>query len=236
LIFLLATVPARFALQYLPADLPLRISGASGTIWHGRAEQAVWQKQAIGQIQWKLSPLPLLLGKVKANVKIDGDGIEAHGLVTATRNQTVILTNTEINADLTRIPLPQKLMATPGGKAHALIHHARIENRWPTELDADITWQPAELLSPFEVKIGKATLNVGSSNNTLNGDLQSEGALETKGKLSLSRNGAFSANVKIAPTEQTPRELRDMLPMLGRPDSKGAVTLRQSLQLRGFPP
>ena len=235
-LFLIATVPARFAVQYLPTNIPLRLTGIDGTVWNGHAEQAVWQNQIIGRIQWRLSPFPLLLGKLKADVDINGDGFDAQGLVTATGDQTIVLSNTEINADLTRVPLPRNLMATPGGKAHATIHRASIENRWPTELDADITWQPAKLLSPLEVEIGKVTLKASTTKDILSGDLRSEGALNSKGKLTLSRNGAFSANLRIAPTEQTPPELRDMLPMLGRPDSRGAVTIRQSFQLRGFPP
>ncbi len=235
-IFLVATIPARFALQYLPANIPLRLGGVDGSLWHGHATQATWQNQALGELTWQLSPFPLLLGKIKADIRIDGDGISANGLVTATGDQTVILTDTTIDADLSKIPLPQNLMATPGGKASALIQHAKLENRWPTELDANITWQPAKILAPFEVNIGTATLKASAGKDMLNGDLRSEGALDTKGKLTLSRRGAFSANLRIAPTDQTPRELRDMLPMLGRPDSKGAVTVRQSFQLRGFPP
>ncbi len=235
-IFLIATVPAGFALQYLPANMPLRLAGIDGSIWNGSAARASWQNQPIGRVQWQLSPFPLLLGKLKADVDIAGEGVSAHGRLTASRDQVIVLNDTTIDADLAKLPLPPTLMATPGGKAHAIIEHARIENRWPTELDADITWQPARLLAPFELDAGKATLKVSSANNQLNGDLRTEGALDAKGKLTLSRNGAFSANIKVAPTQDTPRELRDMLPMLGRPDSKGAVTVRQSLQLRGFPP
>lgn len=235
-IFLIATIPARFALQYLPTNIPLRLSGIDGSIWNGSAAQASWANQPIGRIHWQLSALPLLLGKLSADVDITGEGVKAQGRVTASRDQVILLNDTTADIDLAQVPLPHNLMATPGGRAHAVIQHATIVNRWPTALTANITWQPAKILAPFEIAIDKATLTINSVNDVLNGDLRSEGALKSKGKVTLSRNGAFSANVNVAPTEQTPRELRDMLPMLGRPDSKGAVTVRQSLQLRGFPP
>ncbi len=235
-LFLVATMPARFALQYLPANLPLRLLGVDGTVWHGQAAQALWQNRPIGSLEWRLHPLPLLLGKLSADFIVDGDGISARGKAVASGDQTVVLTDTRIDAELERLPLPQNLMATPGGKGHADIRLARIENRWPTELDADVVWSPATLLAPFELELGKATLKLGSNGDTLSGDLRSNGALNSKGKLTLSKAGAFSANVRIAPTDETPRELRDMLPMIGRPDSRGAVTIRQSMQLRGFPP
>ncbi len=235
-IFAVATVPARFALQYLPANLPLKLYGVDGSLWHGRAQQALWQNQPVGAVEWRLHPLPLLLGKVNTDVKIDGEAVDATGHISASRDQVVIVTDATIDAELARLPLPRNLMATPGGKGHAVIRHARIENRWPTELDADVTWQPAQLLAPFELSLGRADLKLSSNGNVVSGDLRGSGALESKGKLTLSRNGAFTANVTITPTDETPRELRDMLPMLGRPDSRGAVTVRQTMQLRGFPP
>jgi len=235
-VFVIATLPARFALQYLPASLPLQLYGVDGTIWRGEAQQAVWQHQPVGRLRWRLHPLPLLLGRLRADVEIDGEAFTARGRIDAHRDQTIIVRNAIVDADLARLPLPRNLMATPGGKGHADIHHARIENRWPVELDADLRWQPARLLAPFELSLGRAELELGSNGNVVSGDLRGSGALESNGRLTLSRNGAFSADLTIAPTDETPRELRDMLPMLGRPDSRGAVTVRQAMQLRGFPP
>ncbi len=234
--FLVATTPARFALQYLPANLPLRLLGVDGTVWNGQATQAIWQNQPIGRIEWRLHPLPLLLGKISAEVTIDGNGITARGKVAVSSDQTIVLTDTTVDATLERLPLPRDLMATPGGRGHADIHFARIEKHWPTKLNANVTWSPATLVAPFELELGKATLKLTGKGDTLSGSLRGSGALNSKGKLTLSRNGAFSANIRIAPTDETPRELRDILPMIGRPDSRGAITIRQSMQLRGFPP
>jgi general secretion pathway protein N len=233
--FLVATLPARYALQFLPANIPLQVHGADGTLWNGHAQQVVWDHYPIGEVSWKLHALPLLLGRANAYLTIKGQGINAKGNVTAYRDQTLELDNALVTADLTRLPLPRHLMATPGGNAIADIQHATIQNRWPTTLDARIDWKPARVLSPMELELGTATLQVSGKDGKLDGELQSQGALKATGKLSLTQNGAFSANIKITPTNKTPRELRDMLPMVGRPDSKGTVTIRQSLQLGGFP-
>lgn len=234
-VFLVATIPAPFALQFMPASIPLKVQGASGTVWNGQALQVSWQGYPLGKLQWKLRVLPLMLGRLKAHVILDGKGVNATGGVTAFRDQTLILDDTQITADLTKIPLPRQLPATPDGIGTAIIHHATIINRWPTKLDGEVHWSPARILSPMELHLGDLKLMLSGKDDKLTGQLQGQGTLSTSGKLGLTRKGAFTANIRIAPTDKTPRELRDMLPMIGRPDSKGVVTIRQQMQLRGFP-
>ena len=236
IVFLVATIPAPFALKFMPTSIPVKVQGASGTVWNGQAMQVAWQGYPLGKLQWKLHALPLMLGRIKAHVILEGKGVNATGDVTAYRDQTLILDDTRITTDLTKIPLPRQIPATPDGIGTAIVRHATINNRWPTELDGEVHWNPARILSPMELHLGDLKLMLSSDKgDKLIGKLQGQGTLSTSGKLGLTRNGAFTANIKIAPTDKTPRELRDMLPMIGRPDSKGVITIRQQMQLRGFP-
>ena len=67
-----------FAIAYMPAiqvigrvDLPknVSISGVSGTLWTGKAQTIVVNGLPINNVNWELSPLALLIGKVSAHVK-----------------------------------------------------------------------------------------------------------------------------------------------------------------------
>ena len=76
-------------------DLPknVSISGVSGTLWTGKAQTIVVNGLPINNVNWELSPLALLIGKVSAHVKavqirfqlrIGGGNIQQIGSVVTT--------------------------------------------------------------------------------------------------------------------------------------------------------
>ena len=235
--FAIAMVPTHFVVRFIPANIPLQLVGPQGTIWHGSAENISWKNQPYGKLEWRLSPLPLLFATLHADFHLRGEGLEAKGEVTVKRDQSMMLENTVVNADIARLPLQKaNLMVVPEGQAHAVIQSLLFINQKIDRVDADIHWAPARISSPAEYELGEIDLALTGKDGNLEGDLKSQkGPINARGKLKVSTTGLLKADVKLTPTESAPDDLRDMLPMIGRPDSNGTVRIKQQLQIPGWP-
>lgn len=232
-VFLVAGLPARVALRYLPADVPLQIVAPSGTVWNGAATELRWRGQPLGALSWHLQALPLLLGRLRAHVALEGDGLRARGLVTLRRGRRVTVRDALASADLASLPLDDlDLLAEPAGHLQAVVRELTMSGGHPRSADADLLWQPARLTSPVAYDLGGMALKVRGKKGRLTGNLTSRGGpVDARGTLQLGPNGNLDVNVKLTPRPDAPQDLRDLLAMLGRPGRDGSVRLRQRLRL-----
>lgn len=78
---MLVTFPARVALKLLPESaLPVQMEGVGGTLWSGRAPNRVLREgRDLGQLQWRLRPLPLLRGRIDVDLTISGPELNGSG-------------------------------------------------------------------------------------------------------------------------------------------------------------
>ena len=236
-VFLVATLPVSVVIPLLPKTLPVEISGAQGTIWNGRAAQVSYNRQAVGGLAWKVHPSSLLLGRLNADFRLRGDGLQARGNVTVKPDRSLSLVDTVLDANVEKLPLPpQAALVSPAGMVNATIRSLSLSDRKVVGADADILWNDAQIRSPTQMALGQLTLNVTGKDGRLNGVLDSnKGPLKVKGKLDIQPDGVLKTNIHLAPDQSTPKEIRDIVPLLGRPDRSGAVTIRQQLRIPGWP-
>lgn len=231
-VFVIANFPARFAVSFLPPGLPVALNGVSGTIWQGRAAELRVDNRSLGELTWQLQVLPLLLGKASADFEIHRDGLDVVGHGAANYARVLTLRDTQIDAQVERVPLPtERLMAEPSGTVSGFITAATIKDNWIDEIDAHFDWNPAGLLSPVAMELGEIALDLNGNDGNLNGTVNSQGALQTQGGFQISAEGRLTADIRMTPTEETPAELRDILPMFGQPARDGSIRLKQTLQL-----
>ncbi len=236
-VFLVATLPVSVVLPWLPKSVPLTIDGAQGTIWNGRAAQVRYDRLALGAVSWKIHPVSLLLGRLNADFRLQGEGLQAKGHVTLKPDRSLGLADTLVDAEVAKLPLPpQAALVSPAGKINATIRSLSLIDRKVQGADADILWNDAQIRSPTRMALGQLVLNVTGKNGQLNGVLEShKGPLKVKGTIDLLASGLLKTNIRLAPEPSTPREIRDIVPLLGRPDRSGAVTIRQQLRIPGWP-
>ncbi len=236
LIFLIASVPAHFALRFLPPHLPLQLNGVEGTVWRGLAQDSRWQGQSLGQLQWRLHVLPLLLARIKTEFTLRGDGLLVDGTASVDRNRRIDLRDTRIEAKIDQLPLARdRLLAVPSGQLAGRIERAEIMGNWFETLAANLDWDPAALTAPLPVELGAVHVDLVGTAGNLDGTLTSRGPLETQGGFKLTRSGRLTTDITLRPTAQTPQDLKDVLPMLGKPGRDGAIRIKQALQLPGLP-
>ena len=236
-LFLIATLPARFGLKYLPDNIPVQVTGAQGTIWNGEAANIRWQNKSLGRLTWQLHVLPLFKAQLTTNFTLTGSDLNAQGVASVTTDKSIQLTNTQLHAELAALPIPTaQLLVTPEGSLNAVVRNLVYANKLVQTADADFFWKPARISSPVKYDLGEIELKVMGENAELTGKLDSrDGPIKANGTLDLSAQGSLKANILLTPTQTTPKELRDMLPILGKPDSHGAIGLNQTIQIPNWP-
>ena len=69
LLFVIAYMPAAQVLGRVSLPNNVQVSGVSGTIWNGNAQQVVVNNLPVSLVEWDIHPFSLLLGKISADIK-----------------------------------------------------------------------------------------------------------------------------------------------------------------------
>ncbi len=233
-ISLIILAPARLIYYALPENSAIQLSGVSGTIWRGRASQLVWQNQVTGKLDWKLKPLHLFIAKFAGDFNISGPDMTINGSVSIDRKQNITLTDTISILNAATLPLPPAAaLITPAGKIEAEIKQLKLAGNTIQSTETKIRWKNASVTQPVQVTLGEILLDITSNDGNLKGLLSSskESPIDLTGNLDIDATGALKTNIKITPTNETPDDILDLLPLLGKPDQNGAVSVKFSGKL-----
>jgi len=69
LLFAIAYMPAVHVIGRIALPSNVAVSGVSGTLFSGKAQTVVVNGLPINNVKWELSPLHMLIGKIKLNLK-----------------------------------------------------------------------------------------------------------------------------------------------------------------------
>lgn len=213
LVVLAATAPAHLMARLLPAD-SVRLSGFSGTIWEGEASSAIVQIDSnwvqLGQVQWSLSQLYLLMLSPTADVESRWGQQRLSANVRLSPSGDVLLRGLEsrFSAGLVKNWLPMDLR----GDVALQTNEFRISDGKAQSGRGRLVWQEAswrgsrglrplgDYVLQFEVT-GPQQLEGRVS--TLAGPVQVEGGLSASGRsyavdASLSSDQAFDPELASA--------------------------------------
>ena len=77
------TLPADVAYRYGATRLgPVQLSGLRGTFWNGHADGVSAFGRDIGELDWQVRRLPMLTGRMVADIRIKGADVDVAGLMT----------------------------------------------------------------------------------------------------------------------------------------------------------
>lgn len=165
-IFLVVTLPARVAVRYLVRDLPstLTLAGAHGTVWDGQATLMIistsgLDAQALSTMHFALSPLALLIGRMRYDLSFKG--ALAGAVQVAWEGQAVTLSNLRITVPAQKMAplMPTAQSMGPSGlvtvTAHRLVWAAH-----PMGIGT-LTWTQAGLVSAPVNPLGSYTVRFG---------------------------------------------------------------------------
>ena len=110
----ITTAPASLLLALgggLPQDLQYK--NISGTIWSGVLHEASISGADAGDIHYKNDPFPLILGKIKSTISLNGRDIYGEGVVSAAFGKKIQVQDANLNINLAVFGRRYQFMGSP---------------------------------------------------------------------------------------------------------------------------
>ncbi len=205
----------------------LTLNGISGTLWSGKAEELHYRKYLIGQLEWDISVLSLLLGELGSSWKIDRGDDTLEGGVTV--GDSGLFTFDELEGKLAPSSLLPLLPFAPFGVKGTLLvnmQQLQLKNNRPLQVIGTASWQQAELIIGDSIDMG--TILMQFETDPKSGDItinitNEEGVVAVQATAELSANGQYRVNGQIHPRLSRDANLLKILVILGTPDQKGVL-------------
>lgn len=224
LICLVATAPARLLGLILPDD-EVVMQGFAGSIWRGEASRCMLRTPAgmlhLGAVQWRLSPLSLLLFSPKLHLESTWGNQIISSDITLRGAQDIDLGNLDaaVPASLLRQFAPIEL----AGQVQIQADSLALRDGFPVSGEGRLVWMNAAWLSPTgPMALGSYALDfsegpAGSISGdviTLSGNVNAEGIARLDGK-------AYSVDITLTSEAGMDSRLRQALSLMARPVPNG---------------
>ena len=234
----LVTFPARVALKLLPESaLPVQMEGVGGTLWSGHANRVLRDGRALGQLQWRLRPLPLLRGRIDTDLILAGPELQGSGRIIAGGDG-----NLRVEGGKARFPAArlERLLDVPAltlaGSVEVSLAALELRNRVPVALQGEAVWNDAGVSGAEQAVFGTlraefAALPGGGFGGRVSD--QGDGPLAVDGKFSTSLLG-FEARATLRARDGNP-QVQSALRHIGQmqPDGSVVYELRGGLMEKG---
>jgi len=217
---LVIAVPARVPYNWFSAP-DFRMSGVSGTVWRGQADEGTIAGLYLRDMQWTFRPLSILRGRLAYRVESNS----AFGIIRSVVGLGVSGAITVQDFDGS-FPLQEfrDLFQLQGfeGTLHVNFESVVINHGFPTA--ATGTVRLSNLLAPqlSPRVIGDYRAEFTSTADGIRGLVEdSGGVLDVTGTISLGPDRSYSFVGTIAALPEAPAGLTNQLSFLGSPDERG---------------
>ncbi len=222
----LSSFPARVAYAWFaPPDVEL--AGIKGTLWNGSADHANVAGVYLSRLEWQLSPLSLLLGRLSLDAKAE----PAQGFIEGSFSVTPggKLSVKDLVGSLSLASLTSVInMGSLSGTANVNFSRVVVEDGFPRDAEGKV-----EVANLFAAAIYPASSiggYVADFSTTDAGIVASvedtDGIVDLAGSLTLSPDRNYQFLGVIAPKPDTDDTLRQQMRFLGSPNSRGQYDIR----------
>lgn len=225
--FLIYNTPSSWVISRVDSQLaPLQaqISEPRGSAWSGHGQLEIGSID-VGRIGWHTRLWPLVTGHVEANLRLRGNGIEAHGKLIANRSRLRV-DGLKGRADLALLARIAGLPNTAAGTLTADLKTVGFSQQGLLqEAQGEIDVHKARLPS-LNVDLGTLFLHLKDSKtgNTIHAALNNQGGdLDINGQITLNGGTRYNLIAYLKPhAGQKNDPMRDALSaMIGAPDAQG---------------
>lgn len=196
LIFLLATLPAGYATAWLQKRVPeLQLTGVSGSVWSGAAQEVVWRGQPWGYLHWIFDWSAPFRGHLGFHLDLSALDLALRARV-AGDAQRLLLRDVTGHLNISRLepwlPLPHGGIT---GQLNLQLQQLTLLNGQPQAAVGVISLDNVRLTWPLPVVLGDYQLKLQTQADGIHGSLlDTAGPLMLQGSLQFSRNGSYQIN------------------------------------------
>jgi len=230
-IFLVANLPASQVIPRLSLPSNISISGLSGTIWHGKAQQVSVQGLPINNLKWEINLWALLTAKL--GIELNGgsirqaDEIAISGYL-ATNGARIISDDLTLylptDMVISRLPLPIPVKAK--GRFKVALNTLDFEQKCH-KLDGKGQWLAGAVAGTGGwINLGNFDADLSCVNNNILLDVKEPNSFGLSAKASIPANFKLQVTGKFKPNASLPQEVHQAARFFGQPDTKGYYQIR----------
>ncbi|MCE9680134.1 type II secretion system protein N [Shewanella sp. AS1] len=239
LVFLVALFPASVAVSLAPLPNMVKISGVSGSVWSGSAEQVLIGQRQLELVSWELNPWGLLLGKADLDLTV---GNRAHAV---NGKGLVSLSTSGVDIEQLRFDAPSEFLLGNSrlpfrtqveGNFSLIVQQLTQGTSWCEQLSGKMFAQQLQVNNQFgkyplgDVELGLSCVDGNikiATDETMN-------ALGVSGSALLKDKSQFQVSAKIRETDAQPKDLKQALSFLGKKDSQGYYPISYQGRIPGM--
>ncbi len=228
-IFLLATLPARVAVKWLPPEAGVNAVGVSGTLWSGNAANVSIKQQSVDGVTWALNPFYFFTGKLGGTLHVNNQDIKGKTDFAVNMEKQIHLSNSNFTFDAATLStyLPIKTVSLSGKIRTSINDITFSEANGPQHVDATIYWLKSQIaFAGQEVKLGQFTVEATSQadNSVLLSLKPTKNTVDAKGSAVLKWPQQIELDLSVS--EQVPEALKQSIMFLKKADNN-----RRTLQM-----
>lgn len=227
--FLIYTLPAAQVLGRITLAEQIEISGISGSIWNGQAQELVIDGMPVDELKWKLSFWPMLWGNISLN--LDAGNSRESGDISFKGNASISLfdpqhfsaqdLNLFLPSGLVISQLPLPLPVDAGGRFRINIDELDYQGECST-LSGKGQWLRASiqgLAEPIELGNFDADLSCIEGDTLISIKEPNQFGLTADARVPA--NLIYTVSGKFKPSDSLPKQVHDAARFFGQPDADG---------------
>ena len=232
-------MPAAFVAPHIQRMAPnIAISGSSGTIWNGAANNLRVNNFDLGETSWKVLPLKSLTSlSLVSDITVNGQEITAKGQAAYAYDRTIRLNDMQFEAESSLVARFQP-MAKLTGSFQGLVNEAEIRPKVFPSVTGVVNWIQGGITFPMRLAPGNYRADISSQDETITANIESADApLELKGTTSLNSQWQYQANVVAKAKPGVPPLLNNLLRSAagGNPSADGSVQIKRKGSIKPIP-
>lgn len=231
-VFIITGLPAAALWRWQRDAAPaLELSGISGTLWRGRADQVTWHLAPLGELDWHWQPG----WPPRWAVNVQGPGLNLQA---------------QLHAGLQRLHLSQVQARWPAWMLRSPLTGVSLDGEFnaqldtliwlaqqPEQIDGRISWHNAQVLAPVAVDLGQIDIDLYTQQDAagtlfihlnLNSVSHADVSVRGSGQISAER---YQLLLFLRAQQQRP-QLNLWLRQVGTPTADGGVRVELSGTLR----
>lgn len=230
LLALLVTLPAATVVGFIPEQEKITVTGVTGSIWQGKAQQVnIQNNYQLQELKWHFDWSALITLRLKIAIEFvntngsSGEGEVGLGLSGFFAENLILDGNAPLILSYLSLPVPVNVT----GDVSLVINNASQGSPYCEELDGYLVWREANILSNMgNVDLKSVDIDLTCVDGKINADLkQKSQQIESSINVLLSEGNAYHAKGSIKESPSLAPAIKDALSWLGGKNSDGAIVI-----------
>ena len=233
-LFLIISFPASQAWQWLaPTQGIVELQDIEGSMWQGRATQVRVAGVPVGEVNWRVMPLQMFLGKLAINWRYRGQDGTGNGVLYVGPGGDLSLSETHATSRMSALrALFPRMPVLLAGDLRLTLATLKLEHGLPVALSGTADWLNGRTVSPVASEIGTFHAVLTTRKQEIQARISdTSGPLDMQGIVRLQQKGSYYFVADLKPRTGASAALLDGLQQIARSTPGGGFRLEYRGQL-----